>query len=97
MAALHLVNRPAADAARARCLASLGSGDTVLFYESGVLGCTVGSIDRRNAQPNVRYVALRADVERHGVAGRLDRGVAIVDDLEFVDLVASHKPIVSWI
>jgi len=93
---LHLINRaPPADAL-ARCLASLTAQDTVLFYESGVLACCAGALTSSARSSRVRFVALRVDVEAFGAASRLDPAVEIVDDVDFVDLVASHQPIVSW-
>ena len=96
MATLHLVNRSTPDGAVARCLAALREHDTVLFYENGVWACCVGALDGRDAVATVRFVALRADVDAHGVRDRLDCSIEVVDDADFVELVATHNPIVSW-
>jgi tRNA 2-thiouridine synthesizing protein B len=89
MATLHLVNRPSA---LVDCVAAAAAGDTILCYENAVLACVAPPA---SAQPT-RIVALRHDVEAAGIAERLQPGIRIVDDAEFVALVTQHLPIVSW-
>jgi sulfur relay protein TusB/DsrH len=94
MPTLHLVNRPHA---LERCLVAVRTGDRVLCYEHGVLACLGARWQRvAAALDGVEVVALRHDVEAHGLAGRLADEVGIVDDGAFVDLVAASSPVVSW-
>jgi sulfur relay protein TusB/DsrH len=94
MAALHLVNRPDA---LARCAAVVAPGDRVLCYESAVLACLGARFTGcRDALAGAEVLALRHDVDAHGLGGRFPPTVRVVDDDEFVELVVRSSPIVSW-
>ena len=98
MPALHLINAPSRTSpALANCLSAASTGDTVLLIENGVfcaVAATFAAISRKPA--GVNWCALVGDVRARGLELRLAGSIAVVDDRAFVDLVASHQPIVSW-
>ena len=84
MATLHIVNRTSA---LERCLSVAAPDDSVLLIEDGVKAAATDS-----GRP---IIALREDLDARNVTvNRPD--TVIVDYSGFVDLVASHQPIVSW-
>ena len=84
MATLHIVNHPSAIA---DCLEVAGQNDTILLIEEGVRAAT---------QAHGRdLVALSEDLASREI-NVLAAGVETTDYPGFVDLVATHQPIVSW-
>jgi tRNA 2-thiouridine synthesizing protein B len=98
MSTLHIIANSTADsAALTRCLYAAAPGDSVLLIGNGVYCAVAADFERFRARANdVTWYALSEDLDRRGVADRLPETVRRADDADFVDLVASHQPIVSW-
>jgi len=98
MAALHIVNssserRTALD----NCLRAASRGDTVLLIGNGVYWAVApmfAGIAKRAS--HTVWCALATDVKSRGIGTLLSTQVQQIDDGAFVDLVASHHPVVSW-
>jgi len=98
MATLHLINAaPHSRSALRQCLYAASDGDTVLLIENGVF-CAVAPTFEQNVSKatGLNWCALVNDVQARGIDTRLAPSIVLVDDHAFVDLVASHQPIVSW-
>lgn len=87
MAALHLIVRATA---LASCLEAADPADSVLLLQDGVYAAV-----RLPALANAMY-ALEPDAVARGLVPRLAEGVTLASDMDFVDLVAAHQPIVTW-
>ena len=100
---LHIINKsPFENNSLASCLRVLGAGKghAVLFIEDGVYGATQGTAVEKNvrdAMANVAVYALGPDLDARGVQGRVMDGVKLVDYDGFVDLVAEHDSVQSWL
>jgi len=98
MPALHLVSAsPNGSAALQSCLRCAADDDAVLLIGNGVYGAVAGPFRRSTRRVGVtRWFALEADVAARGIRDGIAESVTLVDDAAFVDLVATHQPIVSW-
>ena len=85
MATLHLVNNPTA---LHSCLDVAADGDSVLLIEDGVYGAT-GEVTKS-------LLVLASDVEARGLKDRISNTTESINYDEFVALVETHKPIVTW-
>jgi len=86
MNTLHLINHPAA---LAECLDVAASADTILLLENGVYAVV-------DLAPGRRLCALETDVRARGLAARLPAHVELASDEDFVALVETHQPVVTW-
>jgi sulfur relay protein TusB/DsrH len=94
MSTLHLINRPGTLKV---CIDAVTRGDSLLFYESGVLACTAaGFVECLDALDGIDTFALDPDVAAAGIGNRLDPRIVRLDDAGFVDLVVRHHKTVSW-
>jgi len=95
MSTLHII---AADgAAMMHCLHAAAPGDTVVLIGNGVYCLAATGFARRQARAKgVAWCALSEDVAQRGIGDRVPATVRAIDDGDFVDLVATHQPIVSW-
>jgi sulfur relay protein TusB/DsrH len=98
MATLHIVNTSTpGTGALTNCLHAASPGDAVLLIGNGVYVAVAATFARhRPKHGGLSWFALAADVRARGMADRLATDVAQIDDEAFVDLVAAHRPIVSW-
>jgi tRNA 2-thiouridine synthesizing protein B len=87
MATLHLVNKVAALSA---CVAVAADDDAVLLLEDGVYAATAVLAPHRSLH------ALEPDVRARGLTDRLATHVEVVSDAQFVTLVETHQPVVTW-
>ena len=98
---LHIVNKsPFTHTSFGTCLRYATAGSALLLIEDGVYAATRNTAfsDRLiEALKNVPVYALKPDVEARGMQARVCEGVELVDYGGFVDLVASHKPVQSWL
>jgi|AP45_3_1055517.scaffolds.fasta_scaffold413518_1 sulfur relay protein TusB/DsrH len=85
MATLHIVNK---SPALASCLQTAALEDTILLIEDAVYQASVPT--------ERKLLALTDDVDARGLKARVRRNVSVVDYDEFVNLVTTHQPIVSW-
>jgi sulfur relay protein TusB/DsrH len=84
MAALHVVNRPEA---LAGCVAVAAERDTILLIEDGVYAAIPD-------HPKPAFLVLDDDAHARGIDPRA--GMERISYRDFVELVATHQPVVSW-
>jgi tRNA 2-thiouridine synthesizing protein B len=98
---LHTVNKsPFEHKALETCLRFARRGSAVLLIEDGVYAAakdTAVSPKVREAMQAVSIYALKPDVEARGMQNRVMDGVRLVDYAGFVDLVAEHSAVQSWL
>ena len=98
---LHTVNTsPFEHKALEACLKFARHGSAVLLIEDGVYAAakdTAVSPQLQAALKTVSVYALKADVEARGMQNRVMDGVRLVDYGGFVDLVAEHNAVQSWL
>ncbi len=98
---LHIVNKSPFDRnSLESCLRLASKGSAVLLIEDGVYGATRGcSVETKvqGAMANIKVYALGADLQARGIADRILDGVTVVDYSGFVDLVAEHSNLQSWL
>ena len=97
MSTLHLLAQGPHTDVLEQLQAACADGDGVLLLEDGVyLGLTLGA-DLASTLPGCAGVyALREHVLARGMEARLQAGIELVDYPEFVRLVTTHRPVVSW-
>ncbi len=98
MATLHIINASLdRRAAMENCLHAVLPGDTVLLIGNGVFWAVAATFDREASRAHdISWCALVPDVVSRGIGEHVSAKVQQIDDGAFVDLVASHRPIVSW-
>jgi tRNA 2-thiouridine synthesizing protein B len=98
---LHIVNRsPLARASFDSCLRVAQPGSAVLLIEDGVYAAARGTEaatrigDRAGG---LKFYALGPDLQARGIAERVIDAVRVIDYEGFVDLVAEHRAVQSWL
>ena len=98
---LHTVNKsPFENRTLETCLRFARQGSAVLLIEDGVYAAARGtavSTQVQEAMKSVPIYALKPDVEARGMQNRVMDGVRLVDYGGFVDLVAEHDAVQSWL
>lgn len=98
---LHIVNKsPFERNALDSCLRFGRDGSAVLLIEDGVYAATRGNVAEskvRAALGQMKIYALRPDLGARGMQDAVIEGVELVDYGGFVDLVASHNTVQSWL
>ena len=98
---LHIVNKsPTERAALESCLAHALPGHAVLLIEDGVYAATRGSPGARRLEAlakGIEVYVLTPDVEARAMGKSLVAGVVPVDYKGFVELVARHPRVQSWL
>lgn len=100
---LHIVNKsPLQTKSLDSCLRVAGHAKTgaVLLVEDGVYAATKGNsvaAQVEQAAKNIRVYALRPDLEARGMQDAVIDGINLVDYGGFVDLVAEHSSVQSWL
>ncbi len=98
---LHIVNKsPSERNALESCLRFGRNGSAVLLSEDGVYAVTCGNAAEpkvREAMRQMQVYALRPDLEARGMQDAVIDGVTLVDYGGFVDLVAEHNTVQSWL
>ena len=98
---LHTVNKaPFDNRTLETCLKFARQGSAVLLIEDGVYAAardTAVSTWVQEALKSVAIYALKPDVEARGVQHRVLDGIRLVDYGGFVDLVAEHNAVQSWL
>lgn len=102
MAMLHVVNKsPFEKDSLASCLRHVKEGSSILLIEDGVLGAMKGTVvtdSVATAMSQINFHVLGADLEARGVStDKLVDGIQVVDYAGFVDLVAGHDNLQSWL
>lgn len=100
---LHIVNKsPLQTKSLDSCLRVAGhtKAGAVLLVEDGVYAATKGNsvaAQVEQAAKNIRVYALRPDLEARGMQDAVIDGINLVDYGGFVDLVAEHSSVQSWL
>jgi tRNA 2-thiouridine synthesizing protein B len=98
---LHIVNKsPSERNSLESCLRFGRSGSAVLLIEDGVYAVTRGNAAEpkvKEAMRQMQVYALRPDLEARGMHDAVIDGVKLVDYGGFVDLVAEHNTVQSWL
>ena len=98
---LHIVNKsPFENTAFESCLRIAQPGNALLLIEDAVYAATRGNaLESRiaNAASGLDVYALMPDLEARGMRDAAIEGVRLVDYGEFVDLVATHECVQSWL
>lgn len=98
---LHIVNKsPFENSALESCLRIARPGNAVLLIEDAVYAATRGNTlehDVRQATGALELYALGPDLEARGMKDAAIDGVRLVDYGGFVDLVAAHESVQSWL
>jgi len=98
---LHIVNKsPFERNALDSCLRFSRNGNAVLLIEDGVYAVTRGNAAEpkvKEAMRQMQVYALRPDLEARGMQDTVIDGVKLVDYGGFVDLVAEHNTVQSWL
>ena len=98
---LHTVNKSPFDHNTLEtCLRFARQGSALLLIEDGVYAAardTAVSKQVQDALKSVSIYALKPDVEARGLQNRVMDGVRLVDYEGFVDLVAEHNAVQSWL
>jgi tRNA 2-thiouridine synthesizing protein B len=98
---LHTVNKSPFDHNTLEtCLRFARQGSALLLIEDGVYAAardTAVSKRVQEAMKSVSIYALKPDVEARGIQNRVMDGVRLVDYGGFVDLVAEHNAVQSWL
>ena len=98
---LHIVNKsPTERTTLASCLEHALPGHSVLLIEDGVYAATRGSpgAERlKRISSEIKVYVLSPDLEARAMGRALVEGVVAVDYKGFVDLVARHSRVQSWL
>ncbi len=98
---LHIVNKsPHQTGSLESCLRMALPGHAVLLIEDGIYAATAGSplqARLKDAAGQVRFFALKPDLDARGMASRALDNVTLVDYAGFVDLVTEHSASNSWL
>jgi tRNA 2-thiouridine synthesizing protein B len=98
---LHTVNRsPFENGSLQACLKFASPGSALLLIEDGVYAAAVDTAVSKSIQEAMQRVsvyALKPDIEARGIQHKVMDGVHLVDYGGFVDPVAEHNTVQSWI
>ena len=104
MALLHTVNKsPFGSNTFDTCLSYALNGSTVLLIEDGVYAATTGTgvtdkIQRSmQGENDITFAVLGPDLQARGLENKLAEGFKVVDYEGFVNLVAEHDAVQSWL
>lgn len=100
---LHIVNKsPLQTKTLDSCLRVAGHNkeDAILLVEDAVYAATQGNVVANEVAQRaqaMRVYALRPDLEARGMHEKVIEGINLVDYGGFVDLVAEHSSVQSWL
>ena len=98
---LHTVNKSPFDHNTLEtCLRFARRGSALLLIEDGVYAAARDTAVAKQVQEALKSVpiyALKPDVEARGMQHRVMDGIRLVDYGGFVDLVAEHNAVQSWL
>ena len=98
---LHIVNKsPFERSSLDSCLRMAQPGNSLLLIEDAVYAAVKGSKEAdkvRTASTTVKVYVLAPDLEARGMKDAAVEGVTLVDYGGFVDLVAEHSVVQSWL
>lgn len=82
------------------CLKYVKPGSALLLIEDGIYAATketAVSEQLKSALKTLPIYALKPDVDARGMQNRIMDGIQLVDYGGFVDLVAEHNTVQSWL
>lgn len=98
---LHIVNKsPFEKSSLESCLRLARPGSALLLIEDAVYAAARGNAAEskiRQAAQTLKVYALAPDLEARGMKDAAIDGIELVDYAGFVDLVAGHKAVQSWL
>ena len=98
---LHIVNKsPFEKTTLESCLRMASPGSAVLLIEDAVYAAVKGgALEQRikDAAQTLEIYALAPDLAARGMKEATVDGVRLIDYGGFVDLVAAHHPVQSWL
>jgi tRNA 2-thiouridine synthesizing protein B len=98
---LHIVNKsPFEKMTLDSCLRLAAPGSALLLIEDGVYAATKGNAAAqkiRTASERLKVYVLAPDLEARGMGDAILEGIMPVDYGGFVDLVAEHSAVQSWL
>lgn len=100
MTILHTVNKsPFESSTFDTCLGLAKDGSTVLLIEDGVYAATTGhsAAEKISNAGGISFAVLGPDLQARGLEGKLADGIKVVDYEGFVNLVAEHDSVQSWL
>lgn len=100
MTILHTVNKsPFESSTFDTCLGLAKDGATVLLIEDGVYAATTGhsAAEKISNAGGISFAVLGPDLQARGLEGKLADGIKVVDYEGFVNLVAEHDSVQSWL
>lgn len=102
MSTLNIVNKsPFEKRTLEQCLRRIGEGDSVLLIEDGSISALSGTAYKQallDASKQVKLYVLQPDLDARGFSeAALLEPVETVDYSGFVELVASHDRVHSWL
>lgn len=101
MGMLHIINKsPLERSTLDSCLRVARPGNSLLLIEDAVYAATAGNVaaDKiRQASGTLKVYVLAPDLEARGMKDAAMEGVILVDYGGFVDLVAGHSVVQSWL
>ncbi len=100
MTILHTVNKsPFEFSTFDTCLGLAKDGSTVLLIEDGVYAATTGhsAAEKISNAGGISFAVLGPDLQARGLEGKLADGIKVVDYEGFVNLVAEHDSVQSWL
>ncbi len=102
MPTLNIINKsPFEKRTLEQCLPRLGEGDSILLIEDACVAAVSGTSiekDLENTSKQVKLFVLQPDLAARGLAdSNLLAAVSTVDYAGFVELVANHDRVHSWL
>jgi tRNA 2-thiouridine synthesizing protein B len=98
---LHIVNKsPFEKTTLESCLRIARPGSALLLIEDAVYAVAKGNAVEariRQAIESLEVYALAPDLEARGMKDKAIEGIRLVDYAGFVDLVAAHETVQSWL
>lgn len=98
---LHTVNKSPFDRhSLESCLKHAKKGAAILLIEDGIYGALKGTAMSKKVEEALKKVSIYAlypDIEARGMQDRALDGIKMIDYSGFVDLVAEHNNVQSWL
>lgn len=98
---LHTVNKSPFDRnSLESCLKHAKKGAAILLIEDGIYGALKGTVVSKKVEAALKKVSIYAlypDIEARGMQDRAIDGIKLIDYSGFVDLVAEHNTVQSWL
>ena len=98
---LHTVNKSPFDRnSLESCIKHAKKGAAILLIEDGIYGALKGTAVSKKVEEALKKVSIYAlypDIEARGMQDRALDGIKLIDYSGFVDLVAEHNTVQSWL